>query len=174
MPTKEFLDKYNNGKTPLYCEKENYVAMWVGNFESSEILDEYMDTKFSDERGFAKHLKDLFVPENANRPFENDLKQFFDEFYNVFEYDFGVVSDDDFIEAEVFPQKSNRIGTLLLPFSFSEQIIPLFEEKFGLTLDEEYNTVILLYNLEYHGQVTQAEHDGLSVKFVGNVYVPQP
>ena len=174
MPTQEFLDKYAVGKTTLFCEKEDYVSLWLGNFTSSETLDEYLDTKYSDEKGFQKHLKDLFTPENADRPFEQDLKQFFNEFYNVFEYDFGLVSDDDFIEAEVFPEASDRIGSLLLPFSFSEQIIPLFEEKLGLTVEQPYNTVILLFNLAYEGQVTFAERKGVSVKFMGNVYVPQP
>ena len=174
MPTQEFIEKYEQGKTPLFCEKEDYVSLWLGNFDSSETLDEYLDTKYSDEKGFAKHLKDLFVPENANRPFEEDLKGFFDEFYNVFEYDFGLVSDDDFVEAEVFPQASDRVGTLLLPFSFSDQLIPLFEEKLGLTVDKPYNTVILLFNLAYQGQVKEAARKGLEVKFMGNVYVPQP
>lgn len=174
MPTQEFMDKYEQEKTLLFCEKEDYVSLWLGNFESSEALDEYLDTKYADERGFAKHLKDLFVPENADRPFEEDLKQFFDEYYNVFEYDFGLVSDDDFVEAEVFPQASDRIGTLLMPFSFSDQLIPLFEEKLGLAVDQPYNTVILLFNLAYQGQVTEASRKGLHIKFMGNVYVPQP
>ncbi|MEG2039209.1 MAG: immunity 22 family protein [Oscillospiraceae bacterium] len=174
MPTQEFVDKYEAANTPLFCEREDCVALWLGNFESADALDEYIDTKYQDEKGFAKHLKDLFKPENENRPFENDLKQFFSDFYNVFEYDFGLVSDDDFIEAEVFPQATDKFGVLLSPFSFSEQTIPLFEEQFGLTADKPYNTVIMLFNLEYHGQVTAVDHGNLQVKFIGNALVPQP
>ena len=41
----------------------------------------------------------MFLPENAGRPFEEELRDCFNgEGYNQFGYDFGLVFDEDFRE----------------------------------------------------------------------------
>ena len=86
--------KYKARQTMLNCEREDYAALWVGSFASNDQLYEYLDTHYDDEPGFRQGLKKLFVPQNARRPFEGDLRTFFQDFYNQFEYDFGVSFDE--------------------------------------------------------------------------------
>lgn len=84
-------------------EQNGYVSIWAGNFTSEEQLHTYLATVYQGEdetdEAFSQKLAKLFLPENQHRTCEGEFKALYDEFYNQFEYDFGLTFDEDFCEA---------------------------------------------------------------------------
>ena len=82
-------------------EQNGYVSIWAGNFTSEEQLHTYLATVYQGEdetdEAFSQKLES-FLPENQHRTCEEEFKALYDEFYNQFEYDFGLTFDEDFVK----------------------------------------------------------------------------
>jgi len=158
-----------------YCEEGcGFVSLWLGNFKNENQLDDYLDTVYQDfdnetDSEFQQRLNKLFLPENANRPCEQSFKELFDEFYNQFEYDFGITHDEDFRERSYLDTSSSSISVLIGEHSYAETFIHYFVDLFKESLDKKYNTVILIYDCHYDGYVKQIHHDQFDVEFFGSV-----
>ena len=158
-----------------YADREGWVSIWVGNCDSYDALDRYLSTVYLEEwENWEPHpkalaeLEKIFLPENRDRPCEEELREMFNgEMYNRFEYDFGLSFDEDFREAEVFPGATRDMGQLLEPFSCSGDFIPAARALDTSHLPE-CNAAVLLYNLRYTGGVQKAEQEGVSLRFLGS------
>lgn len=157
-----------------YDDQEGYVSIWVGNCKDYNVLNEYLSTVYLDEdEDFddglnpPKRLQKVFLSCNKERACEEELrKSFNNEFYNQFEYDFGLTFDEDFREAEVYDNATNDIEELLTGFtgytSFLEEAKTL--ENAHLP---ECNAALILYNFKYTGGILEAEHEGVHLYFLG-------
>ena len=85
------------------------MAVWLGTFADPEEFYRYVQTCYCtlDEAEldpeyifspaeFEERLHKLFRPENGERPEEAILRRAFRTQYNAFEYDFGLLFDEDF------------------------------------------------------------------------------
>ena len=143
-----------------YEDNEGWVSVWVGNFTDYETLDGYLSTDYD---GVPE---DSFLPENRNRPFEEELREHFNgETFCQFEYDFGLTFDEDFREAQVLPRPARDLEELI-PFSESTGFVPLIREQYGDTLPA-YNAALALYNFRYTGGVETVSRDGCYLRFLG-------
>ncbi|OCA83188.1 hypothetical protein A8F94_18915 [Bacillus sp. FJAT-27225] len=100
-------------------EREGYVSLWVGGFESKRDLDEYLKIEFTED-GDA-------LPSRLG-------EDFFIDYY-----------DEDFREAKFFEKPPESLEEALNGFSYDEVIVPAFEGKYKGFL----NTAVLLYNFYY-------------------------
>lgn len=156
-----------------YQDQEGWVSVWVGSCDRWAALDEYLSDVYLEEwENFHPHPKALetlskvFLPENADRPFEEELRDCFNgESYNQFGYDFGLVFDEDFREAEVLDTPTKDLEKLI-PFSESSEYVPLIREQYGDTLPA-YNAAVALYDFRYTGGVKEARHNGIYLRFLG-------
>ncbi|REK56482.1 immunity 22 family protein [Parageobacillus thermoglucosidasius] len=83
-----------------------------------------------------------------------------------FEKDFNIdYYNEDFREVEFYDEPSNDLRVLLEGFSYDEEIIPKFIELCGERLNQEVNSVILLYNFQYDGHVNEKNQ----FRFLGTV-----
>ena len=121
-----------------YQDQEGWVSVWVGSCGRWAALDEYLSDVYLEEwencRPHPKALEALekvFLPENRDRPFEEELRDCFNgEGYNQFGYDFGLVFDEDFREAEVLDTPTKDL----------EKLITVF--KLELPKEDEIRTII--------------------------------
>ena len=156
-----------------YQDQEGWVSVWVGSCGRWAALDEYLSDVYLEEwencRPHPKALEALakvVLPENAGRPFEEELRDCFNgESYNQFGYDFGLVFDEDFREAEALEAPTKDLEKLI-PFSESSGYVPLIREQYGDTLPA-YNAAVALYNFRYTGGVKEARHNGIYLRFLG-------
>lgn len=158
-----------------YEENSGYVSIWAGRLKNKEQLNNYLATVYQREdeadEEFSKKLEQLFLPENQNRACEVELKELYDEFYNQFEYDFGFTFDEDFREALYYESFSTKLDQLLHDdFSYSEQFKGEFISKVGNELSKPYNTIILLYDVNYDGQISTVTHDTIHIDFLGTIF----
>ena len=152
-----------------YRDKENNVSIWLGDCNSLKELNTYLSTVYIDnEIDAGEILNKLFLPCNQNRPFEQELRNTFDEHYNQFEYDFGLSFDDDFIEANVLEKFSDNIDVLLDGFSSSDTFLEEVKRSIGNPLAKSYNAIVILYNFKYDGRATEIKHKNLNLYFIGN------
>ncbi|MED0714267.1 immunity 22 family protein [Aeribacillus composti] len=63
--------------------------------------------------------------------------------------------NEDFRKVEFYDEPSNDLRVLLEGFSYDEEIIPKFIEFCGDRLNQEANSVLLLYNFQYNGNVNE-------------------
>nr|WP_300838840.1 immunity 22 family protein [uncultured Acetatifactor sp.] len=88
------------------------------------------------------------------------------ECFNQFEYDFGMSFDEDFREAAVLADCTEDLEELLSGFSyfetFSEEIIKVTKNRMP-----KCNAAVVLYNFKYCGETVAAEHEDVSLQFVG-------
>jgi len=128
----------------------------------------YLSTVYIDDMNKEKMLNELFLPCNKNRPCEQELKNIFDEFYNQFEYDFGLSFDEDFREASVLEGFSDNLDTLLSGFSASNTFLDEVKLSTCAPLTQPYNAIVVLYNFQYDGSITEVKHENLNLQFIGN------
>lgn len=157
-----------------YQNQEGYVSIWVGNCTDNNVLGEYLSTVYLDEDedyddglNPPKRLQEVFLPANKDRACEEEIRESFNnEWYNQFEYDFGLTFDEDFSEREVYDSTTDSIEELLTGFSLYDTFL---EEAKTLKNDHlpECNTVVILYNFKYEGGIAEAEHEGVHLYFLG-------
>lgn len=155
-------------------ENDGYVSIWAGNFTNEEQLANYLDTVYQGEEetdeAFSQKLKQLFLVENKHRPCEEAFKALYDEFYNQFEYDFGLIFDEDFCEALFDEVSSNQLEQLIRDdFSYAQQFKHQLIEKIGDELPKAYNTMILLYDVKYGGLIQHIHHKAFHLDFIGSI-----
>ncbi|WP_339193869.1 immunity 22 family protein [Aeribacillus sp. FSL W8-0870] len=120
-------------------EKEGFVSLFIGNSKSYKDLQNYILNSYTEDG-------DLLSSE-----FEKDFNI---DYYN-----------EDFREVEFYDEPSNDLRVLLEGFSYDEEIIPKFIELCGERLNQEANSVILLYNFQYNGNVNEKNQ----FRFLGTV-----
>ncbi len=161
-----------------YQENSGYVSIWLGNFNDNEQLNDYLDTVYQDEhesdKDFAKKLAQLFVVGNQKRPYEREFRELYDEFYNQFAYDFGLTFEEDFREAVCYAIASNKLNQLIHDdFAFAEQFKKPMISKVGNDLPIAYNTIILLYDVNYDGHISTIHHGTFSLEFLGSIQLEE-
>ena len=156
-----------------YQDQEGYVSLWVGNCEDYDTLNEYLSTQYLEEHGIGEEpgeiWKELFLPANQDRACEEELKEEFNyEDFNQFEYDFGLAFDEDFREAAVCDEATDDLEKLFEEFSYCDSFI---EEAKGLGKNQipKCNAAVALYNFKFTGDIVKAEHENVSLYFVGYV-----
>jgi hypothetical protein len=120
-------------------EKEGFVSLFIGNSKSYKDLQNYILNSYTEDG-------DLLPSE-----FEKDFNI---DYYN-----------EDFREVEFYDESSNDLRVLLEGFSYDEEIIPKFIELCGERLNQEANSVILLYGFQYNGKVNEKNQ----FRFLGTV-----
>lgn len=158
-----------------YEEKEGYVSLWIGKCKDYSAIDDYLSTKdFDDdfdgdiEKAESNEIwKKLFIPANRDRPFEEELKELFNyEFFNQFEYDFGLSFDEDFREAEVLDGDTKNLEKLFSGFSYCDSFLDKVIKMKNSHLPE-CNTAVALYDFKYDGSILKAEHENFQLYFLG-------
>ena len=139
------------------------------------MVDEYLSTVYFDEdfngdierAEQSDRWKNLLIPANRYRDCENELKELFNyEFFNQFEYDFGLSFDEDFREARVLDYDTKDFEKLFDGFSDCD----LFRDKLkGLASCHlpECNTAVALFDFKYDGGILEAEHEDMHFYFLG-------
>jgi len=123
-------------------EKVGSVSLWIGITESGEYLDSLMEVQYSEDGDF-----------EGSR---------FSNYFKIARY------EDDFREAENLGESSVDIEALLSGFSYDDQIIKNFKRILP-KLDTRCNTVILLYNFSYDGELNEFRDGSNCLRFVGVV-----
>src|SRR4051794_37504793 len=109
--------------------KEGFVSLFVGNSSSYEELQNYILVSYTEDG---------------------------DAIPSEFEKDFNIAYyDEDFREVEFYDESSDDLRVLLEGFSYAERIIPELIEICGERLNQKVNSVTLLYNFQYHGNVNE-------------------
>ena len=108
-------------------DKQGSVSIWLGNLKREGDLDEYVTLKY-DEDG-------------------DSLPSLFFRDFHINQYE----TDEDFIEVEWLGENSEDIAKLLEGVSYEEVIIPKIK-KYS-ELNKTYNSIILIYNFVYSGEV---------------------
>lgn len=121
-------------------DKEGYVSLWVGNFKSDEDLQRYLFISYTEDG------------DSIPSPFEIDFQ------INYY--------DEDFMEVNYFDRKINSFLDLLIGCSYDDIVIPNFIKTHGVTLTNNVNSIILLYDFQYS---TIEQNDFSDVKYLGNV-----
>ncbi|MBY0061276.1 MULTISPECIES: immunity 22 family protein [Priestia] len=122
-------------------EQISYVSLWVGEFSSTEELENYLLIDYTEDG---------------------------DAIPSQFEKDFNIeYFDEDFSEAHYEGDEVHKLSQLLEGCSYDDVVIPNFVEKYGENLPINANSMILLYDFEYN---KSGDHDKTHpVKYVGSV-----
>ncbi|CAI8706331.1 MULTISPECIES: immunity 22 family protein [Bacillus] len=116
----------------------DHVSIWIGNFESKEELMNYTNIEYTEDG---------------------------DSISSAFEKDFNLdYYDRDLIEKKWISKSTNSVKDLLDGFSYSDQFL---EQLDTIRYSEEFNTAILIYNLEYDAQKTKSKFKNSDLKFIG-------
>jgi hypothetical protein len=126
-----FISNSRKAKEEHSLEKEGYVSLFIGNLSSFEELENYVMQSYTEDGNL------------VNSEFGKD--------FNIEYY------DDDFREVEFHNEPSRDLRVILKSFSYDEKIIPEFIGICGEHLDQEANSVILLYNFDYDGNVKESK-----------------
>lgn len=124
-------------------EMEGFVSLWIGTTVSSEELDDYLEISYTEEGNL--------VPSR------------FATSFNISRY------DEAFREADFYEEPSESLNDLLEGFSYDEDIIPKFKSLIGNEVEATTNAVILLYNFQYDGTVTEWSDTLTKFKYLGTV-----
>ena len=155
-----------------YDNQDGYVSVWVGRCKDYDTLDEYLSTvyledDYEDGTEPGEIWKELFAPANRARPCEEELKEAFHyEFFNRFENYFGMSFDEDFREAAVREDCTENLEELLAGFSYSESFLEEIKNVVKKRIPK-CNAAVVLYNFKYDGGIINAEHEDVSLQFVG-------
>lgn len=130
--------------------KDDYVSLWLGNLESQKSLEKYLDIKYT--------IDGDMIPSKLATIFSIDRY------------------DDDFREAKYFDKTLNNISNILENFSYDYVLIKYFKSLVGENLTKSYNTIILLYNFDYDGDVYEYSNGNETISFIGktkyrNLYI---
>lgn len=112
-------------------EKIGIVSLWLGNAESIEQLDNYVELRYDEGES---------IPSEFLLDYQIDMDDI----------------DEDFIEKAILNERLNSFESLLKGASYEENIIPKLDKEYSI--DKDYNAIILLYNFEYEGKTTVANN----------------
>lgn len=124
-----------------YYRKDNYASLWLCKVNSEQKLEEYVDLNYD-------------KVENDEIPFELGC-DFLISWY-----------DEDFLEISYKPE--DKGWDLLKEHSYMEDLRPGLIERFQDEMDDKFNSVILIYNLDYDGNVKEVENQYGYFKFIGS------
>ena len=122
-------------------ETENTVSMWIGNFASREELDNYIDLRYDDDGEIVSS-----------------------KFYDAFQIDIDDI-DDYLIEKEYCDSRFSNVYDHIIGASYADVIIDNLKKIEDALAIPDSNSIILLYNYKYCGQVK--EHP--NIKFIATV-----
>ncbi|MGG1221011.1 immunity 22 family protein [Priestia endophytica] len=108
-------------------EKQRSVSIWLGDVKRKEDLEKYVALQY-DEDG-------------------DSIPSLFFRDFHINQYE----TDEDFFEVEWLGESSKDISKLLEGVSYEEIIIP--KVKKYSELNKTYNSIILIYNFAYSGEV---------------------
>lgn len=124
-------------------QEEGAVSLWIGQADSPDALDAYMQTGYSE---------------------DGDLIP------SPFARDFGIrYYDEDFREAQHYEKPSRSIRDLLRGYSYDDVVIPKFIQLLGESFPEEVNVVVMLYNFKYVGSVQENTGEGVKLRYMGTI-----
>ncbi|WP_410983046.1 immunity 22 family protein [Bacillus cereus] len=126
-------------------EKEGMVSLWLGNMESEDLLEDYFRIKYTEDG------------DSIPSPFIKD--------YHICMYDI----DEDFIEIEFYLKQSEHLDALLAGCSYEEVVIPQMKRLTANILEVKYNTIIMIYNYEYSGEIINKNENRYEIKYIGAV-----
>lgn len=119
-----------------------YVSLWVGYSESDEKLLDYISVDYEDE----------------------------DNCYSQFEKDFEIDDfDEDSVERLFLDEKTDSLKKLLSGCSYEDKVIPEFEKIF--VAGKNFNCGILVYEMDYDGNINFIENKHCQLEFVGTVKI---
>ena len=135
--------------------KKRNASLWLANVESSQRLYDYLYMYYNEE------------DEDDSTIYGEFLEDFgIDEYNGGGDPDFDIF---DFEESNFLEKESNKFSELLSGFSWSDCIIPKFEEKYGDTVKKYYNAVILLYFYDYDVKNISNIKSKIDCQFIGSV-----
>jgi Immunity protein 22 len=123
-------------------EEQGTVSLWLGNVDSEDLLENALQIIYSEDGDFDGS-----------------------DFTRGFQIDFY---DENFKESEFYEENSNDLSFLLAGFSYDETIIQRFS-SITISLKQKYNTVMLLYNFRYVGEIQEWQGENISFDFIGIV-----
>ncbi|WP_243523049.1 immunity 22 family protein [Bacillus pseudomycoides] len=126
-------------------EKEGVVSLWLGNMESQDFLEDYFSIKYTDD---GDSIASSFIKD-----------------FQICMYDI----DEDFIEKEFYLKRSDHLETLLAGCSYEEVVIPQMKRFTSNILEMKYNTIIMIYNYEYSGEITNINENLYAMRYIGAV-----
>lgn len=151
-----------------YRDADGYVSLWVGKCDNYDILNNYLSTVYLDEEDESNDvLKKVFISSNKDRDCEEELKNAFDEYYNQFEYDFGLSFDEDLRDSRVLDQCIDDLEVLFDGFSYYDTFID--EAKMVHKPFSKCNAAVALYDFKYSGNILESKHKDISLYFLGDV-----
>lgn len=119
-----------------------YVSLWAGDIDSDKLLSDYISYEYEEER-FS--------------PFEDNFK-----IYNL---------DEDCVERIFLDEKTDSLKKLLSGCSYEDKVIPEFEKILSRFPNKNYNFAILVYDMDYDGNITMADDDYYWIRFIGTVKI---
>lgn len=120
------------------------VSLWVGCSESDEKLLDYISVNYE---------------ENVDG---DDDSQFMKDFRIDY-------VDEDCVERIFLDNETDSIKYLLSGCSYEDKVIPEFEKIF--VAGKKFNCGILVYDMNYDGNITVAENECCRLEFVGTVKI---
>ncbi|MCU5097584.1 MULTISPECIES: immunity 22 family protein [Bacillus] len=126
-------------------ESPGAVSLWFGNCTSEMVLRKYVEIKY-----------------------DNEGNRIPSRFMTDFQIDF-IEYNQDLLECTYSEHVTSSLSELLQNASYSELIISELIDFYGENLEEQYNTVIRLYDFEYEELVKEAKLDGRNMKYMGSV-----
>ena len=156
------------------------MAVWLGTFADPEEFYRYVQTCYCtlDEAEldpeyifspaeFEERLHKLFRPENGERPEEATLRRAFRTQYNAFEYDFGLLFDEDFAVCDYCMEPTEDLSLLLEEWlELLEPVRKLVQEQ---NFQEPVNCIFAVPSCMYTGPVRISNPQGGTLWFVGNM-----
>mgnify|MGYP000880996958 FL=1 len=122
-------------------ETENTVSIWVGNFASREDLDTYIDLRYDDDGEIVSS-----------------------KFYDAFQIDIDDI-DDYLIEKEYCDSRFSNVYDHIIGALYADVVIENLKKIEDALAIPESNSIILLYNYKYCGQVKEQPN----IKFFATV-----
>ncbi|MBS4784724.1 MAG: hypothetical protein KH009_01270 [Clostridiales bacterium] len=164
------------------CDFERGImSVWLGSFAEPEDFYRYVQTCFCSDREedldpeyvfapaeFRQRLEALFRPEYGDRPEEDQLRAAFREHYNRFEYDFGILIDEDFAVCDYCEEPTHDLGLLLE--EWPELLIPMRQLIQDTGFDQAVNCIFAVPSCGYRGTVRHVSPEGGELWFVGNMH----
>jgi len=123
--------------------KENFMSLWCCRFKSEELLHEYVEINYGDDY-------DDKIAFELGRDFSINWY------------------DEDFAEVSYNNEMKRNISDLLKDHSFSETFLSSITDVFGEEFQNEFNAIIVLYNIAYDGLINHIDsHKYGYIEFMG-------
>ncbi|MGH1141659.1 immunity 22 family protein [Bacillus pseudomycoides] len=125
-------------------EYKGMSSLWLGTSQSFQHLQEYVDIEYTEDG---------------------------DSIDSKFGVNFGFgYYDEDQIEIMFYEEPKIHIEEILLDFSYSEVIIPIFKDLMKkVNVEDRMNSAIVLYDFQYDAEKVEDTYEGLEFIFIGAV-----